>query len=69
MTTSVEFPRVTESDPSDVAAALETAQVLWRRGDLHESLRWVRRAAEAAETEGNDMRALTLARAAADLQE
>ncbi|HVU03678.1 MAG TPA: hypothetical protein VHE30_18090 [Polyangiaceae bacterium] len=69
MNTSIEFPKVTQTDPSDVAVAIETAQALWRRGDLQESLRWVRRAAEAAENEGDDMRALSLARAAADLQE
>ncbi len=69
MNTSFEFPKVAQNDPSDVAVAIETAQVLWRRGDLQESLRWVRRAAEAAETQGDDMRALSLARAAADLQD
>src|SRR5262249_19555843 len=39
------------------------------RGDSREALRWLRRAAEGAESEGDDMRAVALARAAAELQD
>jgi hypothetical protein len=69
MEASFEFPTVTPNDASDVAVAIETARALWRSGDPRESLRWLRRAAESAEAEGDDYRALTLARAAAELQE
>jgi hypothetical protein len=48
--------------------ALETGSEEWGRGDLHEAVRWIRRAADAAEAAGNDMRALSLARMAADLK-
>jgi hypothetical protein len=69
MEASFEFPSAKANDGSDVATALETAQALWRRGDSREALRWLRRAAEGAETEGDDLRAVALARAAADLQD
>jgi outer membrane biosynthesis protein TonB len=60
-------PRPESGDVDDVVLGLETAATLWKRGDAQDAIRWVRRAAEAAEEAGNDMRALTLARAAADL--
>src|SRR5438552_9895574 len=69
MEASFEFPSAKANDGSDVATALETAQALWRRGDSREALRWLRRAAEGAETEGDDLRAVALARAAAELQD
>lgn len=69
MDASFEFPKAQANDPSDVAVALETAMALWRRGDSREALRWLRRAAEGAESEGDDLRAVALARAAADLQD
>src|SRR5262245_5789178 len=61
------IPPVLESDSEEVATSLETAQALGANGDLREALRWIRRAADAAEQAGDDMRALALARAAADL--
>lgn len=69
METAFEFPAATPEDPSDVALAVQTAGALWRQGDSREALKWLRRAAESAETEGDDMRALTLARAAAELKD
>lgn len=48
--------------------ALETARALWSRGQGLESVRWIQRAAENAESTGNDLRAVALARAAADLR-
>src|SRR4029078_11219282 len=57
-------------DPADserVVLNLETAQALEMNGDLQEALRWLRRAAYAAEQDGNDRRAVALARAAADM--
>jgi hypothetical protein len=48
--------------------ALETARALWTKGQGLESVRWIQRAAENAESYGNDLRAVALARAAADLR-
>jgi hypothetical protein len=61
------FPTPSAEDSDDVELALETAGALWNKGDRSEALRWVRRAAEAAEQAGNDQRALELARRAAEL--
>jgi hypothetical protein len=47
--------------------ALETAHALEVRGDIAEAARWLRRAANEAEKQGNDTRVLALAHAAADL--
>lgn len=69
METAFQFPAAAPDDPSDVALAVQTAAALWRQGDSREALKWLRRAAETAETEGDDMRALTLARAAAELKD
>ena len=69
METTGAFPVVEPSDFGTVAVALETANVLYHRGESAEALRWLRRAAESAEKEGDDSRALSLARAAADLRE
>jgi len=61
------LPGPDPNDSDDVTVALQTARALQKKGDLEESLRWLRRAAEAAEQEGNDRRAVALARAAADM--
>jgi hypothetical protein len=63
-----DFPNALSDDPKTVVMALETGKTEWNRGDLHEAVRWIRRAADAAEAAGNDMRALSLARMAADLK-
>lgn len=55
------------NDPEGVVSALETAAIFGTQGDVKEAVRWVRKAAEIAGDEGNDERALTLARAIADL--
>jgi outer membrane biosynthesis protein TonB len=60
-------PTPQSGDADDVVLGLETAATLWKRGDAQDAIRWVRRAAESAEEAGDDMRALTLARAAADM--
>jgi hypothetical protein len=65
--TKAKFPSPEDSDAEDVVLALETANALWGRSDAKEAIRWLRRAAEAAEEAGDDVRALTLARTAADL--
>ena len=61
------FPEPQPGDPEDVAWTLQTAGTMWARGDVHEAVRWLRRAAEAAGDSGHDMRAVMLAKTAADL--
>jgi len=65
---SPNLPRAESSDAAEVALALETARALWSNGQGLESVRWIQRAAENAESSGDDLRAVTLARAAADLR-
>jgi hypothetical protein len=62
-----ELPEVEPRDPEAVAVAIETARALFRTGDRLDALRWLRRAAERAEEAGDDLRAVNLARSAADL--
>jgi hypothetical protein len=64
---SPDLPEVEPHDPEPVAVAIETARALFRTGDRLDALRWLRRAAERAEEAGDDMRAVNLARRAADL--
>jgi len=63
-----QVPDAKPDDPEDVSWALSTAEAMWARGDHSEGIKWVRRAAEAASEAENDMRAVELAKAAADLQ-
>ena len=65
--TSSELPEVEPRDPEAVAVAIETARALFRTGERLDALRWLRRAAERAEESGDDLRAVHLARSAADL--
>lgn len=65
---STNLPRAEAGDPAEVAMALETARALWSKGQGAESVRWIQRAAENAEAAGNDLRAVMLARSAADLR-
>src|SRR4051812_39381574 len=60
-------PAPDPTDSDDVAIALQTARALEAQGEMGEAARWLRRAADEAEKEGNDQRVLTFARAAADL--
>lgn len=62
------MPKAEAGDAAEVALALETARALWAKGQGLESVRWIQRAAENAESSGNDLRAVNLARAAADLR-
>ena len=63
-----QVPDAKPDDPEDVSWALSTAEAMWARGDHSEGIKWVRRAAEAASEAEKDMRAVELAKAAADLQ-
>lgn len=69
MQASVEFPSAAEGDSGRLILVLQTASALWRQGDPVEALRWLRRAAETAEEEGDDDRALALARTAAEIRD
>jgi len=60
-------PPMDDSDSDDLVLALETARALEAQGEIREAVRWLRRAADQAEQDGNDARVLVLARAAADL--
>lgn len=60
-------PQPELSDSDDVLLSLETARALEMQGEIREAVRWLRRAADDAEKDGNDERVLALARAAADL--
>lgn len=61
-------PEPESDDTDDTRWALQTAGTLWQQGEYRESLRWVRRAAEAAAEAGRDDRALVLAKAGAELR-
>lgn len=61
------FPTASPSDGDGVRDNLETAKALWDKGDQKEAVRWLQRAATAAEEIGDDARSLSLARHAADL--
>lgn len=61
------FPSASPSDGDAVRDHLETARALWDKGDQREAVRWLQRAATAAEEAGDDARSLSLARRAADL--
>jgi hypothetical protein len=61
------IPSPQPGDSEDLELALETAQRMYSTGDSAEALKWLRRAASAAEEAGDDLRQLQLARLAADL--
>lgn len=64
---ALSVPEPLPNDSEDLSTALETAAIFGAQGDVREAVRWVRRAAELAGDAGDDMRALALARAVADL--
>jgi len=67
--TEAKFPEAEPDDAEDVVVALTTAASLWVGGEQEAAVRWLRKAQESADAAGNDVRALELARAAADLSE
>jgi hypothetical protein len=60
-------PQPDLSDSDDMLLALETARALEAQGEISEAARWLRRAADEAEQQGDDERYLVLARAAAEM--
>lgn len=61
------FPERRDGDVDAVIDALDVAEAHWRRGDLSESVRWIRRAADAAFDANDDARGVELSKAAAEL--
>src|SRR6186713_461150 len=61
------IPIAERTDPEPVRASLASASESLERGDRHQALRDLRRAAESADAAGGELRAVALARAAADL--
>jgi hypothetical protein len=61
------IPTAERSDPEPVRDSLAQALADFERGAVREALRHLRRAAESADDAGNELRAVALARAAADL--
>jgi hypothetical protein len=64
---SIVIPSVEHDDPEPVQSCLALARSDFARGDIREALRHLRRAAEGADDAGSELRAVALARAAADL--
>jgi hypothetical protein len=61
------LPTTAPTDSEKVTSCLDAARALWLKGDQREAIRWLRRGATAAEEAGDDERALSIARSAADL--
>lgn len=62
-----QLPDAQPSDSEEVARSLKLARMLWEEGQRREAVRTLQRGAAAAEEAGDDLRALRLARTAADL--
>jgi hypothetical protein len=58
------FPQPLDDDDDDVAWALQTAQVQWKRGGQADAIVWLRRAADSADQLGLVWRAADLRRSA-----
>jgi hypothetical protein len=65
---AIGVPASVSGDSTDVSTALDVASALWEKGSADESIRWLRRAVEAAGEAGNPARADELAGAVADLE-
>ena len=61
-------PQPDPSDSGEVVRCLLQARDYWQQGQHREAERAIQRAAEAAEQDGNDQRAIALIRIAADLR-
>ena len=61
------IPSSERSDPESVKSCLALARADFERGEVREALKHLRRAAEGADDAGSELRAVALARAAADL--
>ena len=61
------MPTSERNDPEPVRSSLAQAHADFERGEVREALKHLRRAAEGADDAGSELRAVALARAAADL--
>jgi len=61
-----EIPHAQSSDGDEVRTALEVAEACWRNGDFDESVRWLRRASQAAAQADHLARAMELSKWVAD---
>src|SRR6188768_167579 len=61
------IPSSERNDPEPVRSSLALAHADFERGEIREALKHLRRAAEGADDAGSELRAVALARAAADL--
>jgi hypothetical protein len=61
------IPTSERTDPEPVRSSLALARADFERGELRDALKHLRRAAEGADDAGSELRAVALARAAADL--
>jgi thioredoxin-like negative regulator of GroEL len=61
------IPTSERTDPEPVRSSLALARADFERGELRDALKHLRRAAEEADDAGSELRAVALARAAADL--
>ena len=66
---AIGIPAPSGADNETVITALETAELFRSKGDRHEAMHWLRRAAESAGEAGDDERALSLSRVVADLHD
>lgn len=66
---TIDIPSPSAADDETVVTALETAAIFGAKGDAQEAMRWLRRAAESAGAAGDDERALSLSRVAAELHD
>jgi hypothetical protein len=65
----IHVPAPSTTDSETVKTALEVAAASWERGDSVAAIRWLRRAAEAADADGDMARMAALARVAAELEQ
>src|SRR4051794_30905698 len=56
----IALPEPRPEDHEDVVWGLSTATALWARGEKKDAIVWIRRAADAARTNGQDFRASEL---------
>src|SRR6188768_1878108 len=61
------IPSSERNDPEPVRSSLALAHADFERGEVRDALKHLRRAAEGADDAGSELRAVALARAAADL--
>src|SRR3954468_20253187 len=68
MTPAPAFPAAKDDDDDDVAWALSTAQVQWKRGSQADAVVWLRRAIDSAVSVGATWRAAELTRQTDELE-